>query len=584
MRFVLAIVLFVCALASAGLGIAQRTVLAGPSSFETTAKVSASAPLTVIDGRAMTALPGTQSLTVRGSDTVFVAYGRTADVRAWVGSARYNSFSRSAKKQELVGRTVAGSEQRVPSPRDSDLWLDQKSASRSLDWTLGLSSDYSILIASDGKTAAPADVRVRWPVDNSAPYSGALIAGGIGLLILGLLAFVWALVHTRRTRGPRRRQPRLPRAPTPKAISPRSQRALAAGPARGRRRGFTAIPLVIGGALVLSGCTGANLGIPAASTTSPSASPTDAAKAAGLPPVAVTKSQLAQIVARVSATVAAADSALDATRASERLDGPALAERQANYTIRKADGAQPAERSIPPRSVQLLLPQQNAKWPRTVFAVVGDTSDAKTAPTGLMLVQQNPRSQYKAQYVVALEANVKTPALAPADVGAPRVSPTVPYLALRPDRVGAAYYDLLVNGDKSTEPTAKLFDTESDQLFKDFGPKYRADRAAAIPASAQLAFTRAAGAGSTVVFSTNNTGAIIATDVADVETVTPKEAGSAINPTGQVKLLSGVTQTTKGVVSTYGLQLLMYVPPSGSSQKIRVLGYATGLISSKEAP
>ncbi|MBI5161764.1 MAG: hypothetical protein HY996_10195 [Micrococcales bacterium] len=584
MRFVLAIVLFVCALASAGFGIAQRTVLAGPSSFQTSAAVDPSAPVTVVDGRTLTALPGTQSLTATGSGPVFMAYGRTADVRAWVGEARVNRFDWNAKSEKLVGRTVAGTEQRVPNPRDSDLWLEQKSGARSLEWTLALPADYSVLIASDGSSAAPADVGIRWPIDNSAPYSGLFIVAGIGLLILGLLAFVWALVHTRRTRGPRRRQPRLPRAPRPRAISPRTQRALTAGPARGRRRGFIALPVLLGGALLLSGCTnGAVNSLIGEPTVTPTPSPTDAAKAAGLPPVAVSRAQLATIVERVSATVGAADTGLDATRAAERLSGPALAERQANYLIRKADANQPADRSIPARQIQLMLPQQNASWPRTVFVVVGDPAETKTtAPVAMMLVQQSPRDQYQAQYLVSLEANVRLPALAPATVGAPRVKPDTTIFTLQPQKVGPAYYDLLLNGEQSA--SAKFFDLTGDQLQQELGPAKRAERKSSLPASAQLEYSRGAGDGSTIVFSTNDAGAIVATDVADVETVTPKEAGSAINPTGQVKLLSGLTQTTKGVVSTYGLQLLFYVPPAQSSEKIRVLGYASGLLSSKEVP
>lgn len=583
MRFVLAIVLFVAALASAGLGVAQRTILAGPSSYETTAVMSASAPLTVIDGRALTALPGSQTLTARGSGPVFMAYGRTADVRAWVGSARYTSIGWNAASKKLAARSVAGSEAQVPSPRDSDLWLDQKAGARSLEWTLGLPADYSVIVASDGRAAAPSKVSVRWPLDNSAPYSGPLVAVGVGLLVLGLLAFAWALVHARRARGPRRRHPRLPRAPRPKAISARRQRSLTAGPARGRRRGFIAIPIVLGGTLALAGCTvsGASSARVAPSI-SASSSPTDAAKAAGLKPVAVTMGQLTTIVERVSATVAAADRGLDANRAAERLAGPALTQRAANYLIRKADGNQPAERPIPAGRIQLMLPQQSADWPRTVFAVVGNPKDSTTAPTALMLVQDRPRDPYKAQYVVALEANATLPALAPASVGAPLVPPSVPLLALKPDRVSAAYYDVLLNGERST--SAKLFAVAGDQLQREWGPAKRAQRTASLPASAQLTYSRAVGAGPTIVFSTNNTGAIVAANVNDVETVTPKEAGSAINPTGQVKLLSGLTQTTKGVVSTYGIQLLFYIPPAGSDAKIRVLGYATGLISSKEAP
>jgi hypothetical protein len=65
--------------------------------------------------------------------------------------------------------------------------------------------------------------------------------------------------------------------------------------------------------------------------------------------------------------------------------------------------------------------------------------------------------------------------------------------------------------------------------------------------------------------------------------VKPVEAGAAVNPKGQVKALSGKTASTRGIVATYGLQILFYVPPvSATDQKIVVLGYAQGLVSAVE--
>src|SRR5436189_170441 len=70
--------------------------------------------------------------------------------------------------------------------------------------------DISLIILSNGVDAAPADVSIEWPLDTSAPFSGPLIIAGILSMLLGLAAFLWALVHARQRRGPRRKQPRLP--------------------------------------------------------------------------------------------------------------------------------------------------------------------------------------------------------------------------------------------------------------------------------------------------------------------------------------------------------------------------------------
>jgi hypothetical protein len=43
-----------------------------------------------------------------------------------------------------------------------------------------------------------------------------------------------------------------------------------------------------------------------------------------------------------------------------------------------------------------------------------------------------------------------------------------------------------------------------------------------------------------------------------------------------------VSSTTKGTIATYGDQLLFYVPPATSGQKIVLLGWASALIAAKE--
>ncbi|TPW72375.1 hypothetical protein [Schumannella sp. 10F1B-5-1] len=586
MRFVLAIVLFVCALASAGLGIAQRTVLAGPDQLTVSADVRSTAPITVISGKTLSALDGTQQLTIGGSDEVNVAYGRTADVMAWVGDSSYNTVSFDSEERTLSGKTVDGSDDdAIPSAIGSDLWLDEKSGESSVSWPLKLSSDYSVIVTGAKDAAAPGEVGIRWPIDNSAPYSGLLILIGAGLMILGLLAFIWALVHARRRRGPRRKQPKLPRAPRPKAITARSARALPAGPSasRGRRRGFVVVPGLLAGALVLSGCSVVGDLTSSAGSASPSPSASGSAKAADTPPVAVTAPQLDRIVKRVSESVGKADAALDATLAEDRLTGPALQTRTASYTIRKADGNQAAEPAIPASKVQVDLPQQNAKWPRTVFAVVADPEQPTVAPIALMLMQETPRDQYKAEYVLPLEPKAEVPELAPADVGAARVKSDVKYLKLEPSKIVDAYAGILLQDTAAAD--YDLFDADGDGLRQALGAAYKQQRKSSLPASATIDFTHAQGAGETIVFGTNDSGAIVAADLNDIETVKPAESGAAINPDGRVKLLSGISQTTKGIQSTYDVQLLFYVPlATDTKAKIKLLGFSQVLSEAKELP
>ncbi|MDR6172000.1 hypothetical protein [Curtobacterium sp. SORGH_AS_0776] len=71
-------------------------------------------------------------------------------------------------------------------------------------------------------------------------------------------------------------------------------------------------------------------------------------------------------------------------------------------------------------------------------------------------------------------------------------------------------------------------------------------------------------------------------DLNEVEKVTPTAAGAEVNTEGAVKALSGVDSSTKGISATYGVQLLFYVPPVGTDDKVVLLGFTQGLTAASE--
>ncbi len=93
MRFVWAVVAFVIAAAMIGAGIAQRTVFQGPSETSKTVQTEGTAAYTLIDGSVLTSVPGAQTLRVEGDGEVFVSYGRTADLKAWLADVDYTSVT-----------------------------------------------------------------------------------------------------------------------------------------------------------------------------------------------------------------------------------------------------------------------------------------------------------------------------------------------------------------------------------------------------------------------------------------------------------------------------------------------------------
>ena len=154
MRFIAAIVFFIVAVVGVGLGVAQRTILAPPDRVTSTVELQSTAAVTVIDGSALNAYEGRQTISIIGgvsgtaelpeppitdgtteapvdeavetavteTQAIAAAYGRTADVLAWVGPATYTLVTFDAELGELVTETVWGTETAVPALYGGDLW------------------------------------------------------------------------------------------------------------------------------------------------------------------------------------------------------------------------------------------------------------------------------------------------------------------------------------------------------------------------------------------------------------------------------------------------------------------------------
>jgi hypothetical protein len=576
-RFVLAIVSFVIGVLLVGLGVGQRTVFAPPTSIVAATSGTNSAPVTVVPGSVLNANPGYQRITVSGSGTVFAAYGKTSDVEAWIGDAEHTTLRYDAEDTSLRSRTT-GSGTDLPDPKGSDLWYQEYDDAR--QFTVRLPADVSLVVMGDGSDPAPSDISVTWPRDTATPTVGPLLTAGGVFVLGGLVLLVWAFLHQRRSRGPRRRSG----GGRPPRVRP-SRRAAAAGaqvPVRSRRgrRAFVAVPLFVAGALVLTGCSSDYWPSGGADAT-PTPTATATGAAAADPSTAATKQQIARIVSRVSEVAEKADADKDADLAATRFTGPALEIRKANYTIRDSDADAQAVPAIAADDVCVALPQQTDTWPRSVFTVVAaDCSDKKTAPQALTLVQQDARSDYKVEYAVSLEADAQLPSLAPTSVGAAQLAPDTKLLALAPNAVAAAYGDIL---SKDTESEfADRFASDGDDLRSRIGKSYKDEKAKGLPDTAKIEYSSEVPEDTAVALATNTAGALVSVDLNEVEKVTPTAAGAEVNPEGAVKALSGVDSSTKGVTATYGVQLLFSVPPVGSDDKIELLGFTQGLIAASE--
>jgi hypothetical protein len=578
-RFVLAIICFIIAFGTLGTGIAQRTFFAPPSEVTLHTVSRAPAPVVVIDGSALNSYKQTQNVKLSGSATTFAAYGRTSDVLAWVGNATYNEVTLNKSTDELQSKLHVGKTDTVPNPAGSDLWLQQFAFDQGKNFSIKIPADMSVIAVSNGKLPAPSDISVTWPLDDSNPWAGPLILTGAIALLAGLILLLVAFYHLRRTRGPRRSQPRMPKLPRQPRLRPQ-RKAITASKGRRSIRNFAVLVPTLGvSVLLLAGCTVA----PAPTIATPTSTP--AALAAATKTPAVTTVQLEQIMASTAATVKNADAKFNDKLIKTRMAGPALADRLANYTIRKANPQLPASIAIPSGQITVNLPQASNTWPRTVFTVLVSkaaatkTTKASTTYTALMLIQDNPRANYKVNYAMTLEPNIKF-AVAPSKVGTARLNPDTGLFKMQPAALAVAYGDIL---DKDKDASSyDLFESKGDTFRTQVGAASKKAQIAALPATASLTYSNSSGSGQVVVLATTDSGAIVAVDLNETETVKPVQAGAAVSAPGQIQALSGKATSTTGLVAVYGDQLLFYVPSASKTSKIVLLGYGQGLISAKE--
>lgn len=606
MRFVWAVAAFVLATLMIGAGIAQRTVLQGPESESQSIEIDESVPYILIDGAVLNSHDGAQTLRARGDGTIFAAYGRTADMTAWLGTSDYVSVTVSDAgtiRSEVVTapepetdataeEDEAAAEAAPLDPHGSDLWLDEFEHDRTLITSLELPDDVSLLIAADGVEPAPTDLSLSWPTGVTTPWAGPLIVGGALVMAAGIVLYILGVRHVRRSRGPRRKG--LPMAhtePIDLAVEGADKGVISATPARrqitrGRKKLF-AVPTLGLSALLFAGCS-ADAWPQFGSTPTPTPSQTVIVpEGQGAP--AVTKAQAERIIARIAQTVAEADEAADLDLASTRLASAALAVRKTNYAIREELDDHPALAPIPTEGLQILLPEAFDGWPRTFLAVMESSDDKSTVI--MAVTQDDAWSDYKLRYMGNMSGDTELN-VAPDYVGALTVAPDSPFLVLPPQELAGAYADVIDEGDDSVY--AGLFDLEADTLRAQITAD-RADRLEQFNETGEetgtLSYDAVDGNIEAVSLGTVDSGAIVAVTIRENETVEATDDDAVIKlrdedddeDTGN-RIVEALTDTTsaKGYTTTYLDQLFFFVPAQSSNESIRLLGYSSDILGAKE--
>jgi hypothetical protein len=594
LRFIATIVSLIIAALLLILGISFK-FFSGPTVVSMDVPVSTSLSYIVIDHEVLELHPGSQRIEASGAKTNTVGYGQIGDVTSWLGGSSYTRISVDPKTKELISTVVSSSastqdaptaaaaqDGKIVSPAGSDMWIGESTESGSpAALSMRISSNEAVIVSSDGTEPAPAIITVSWPLPKTQflwmTDDILMIAGG-AFLLLGITFYLWALWHMRRGQGPRRRgrSPRLPRPPRAPRSLGRSTRSIS-GPSKGRRSTSTTrafIALALSGAVLVgvSACSTSGVSAPSPTPTSTKSETPD-----GPRPV-ITEEQLAVILGKVTTAMDAADKKSDANIAATRFSGAALEARVANYAMRKTNAKIAALPSLRPSPVQLFLPQATNLWPRSVLAMVqaiDPSAKEKQAPTvAVVMTQQTPRSNYKVEYTINLEANQQIPEVAAATAGTPLVALDTKLLTVSPKDIALAYGDILNKGSKSK--FYKFFNASDDKLRSTIAAERKSQSGTP---DVSVAFADTQGAGP-VAFAAQNAGAIVAVQMNEVATFTPLN-NRDLKLTGALKALAGLEISNRVVHATYGMQLFFYVPPVGSNRLIEVLGYSENLTSVK---
>jgi len=168
--------------------------------------------------------------------------------------------------------------------------------------------------------------------------------------------------------------------------------------------------------------------------------------AVALPVLSVAQSE--GVLSRIGEVLATADAALDPAGLPERLTGPALAIRTAEYVRAKATAGAKPPTALPTQAQTLVVPDTTT-WPRTELVVTQQPADLQ-APRLLVLTQATARDPYRLWGWARLGAGVQMPATADTAHGSAPIAADATGLLLSPSETLAQYADVLANGDVST--------------------------------------------------------------------------------------------------------------------------------------
>ena len=582
LRFKTAVALVLLGLLTLLAGIGQKTFWAPAETVTATASAGEAAPLTVIDQKLRTLEGGTVSIKVKGEGSFLLAAGRPDDVDAWVGKTAHNTVTGISDDKKSLQVKHTDGEASAPSPAGSDLWVSTENASGELDytWSAPADGDWSLLLAADGKKPAPSSVSMTFPNDTSMPWAVPLMVLGGLLVLAGGALLVLKPKGGASPDGGSSDAGSSSSGSAGKASdklgSPFARRARAKAAAKaGERSSSARLSVVVAAttaAVLAGGAAAAQASTPSAPA-STSAAPTTSASAApeaGGTPV-VLDAQFRRILEQVASATDAGDAAKDAKKLAARVAGTELEVRTQNYKIRSRVASYDAR--MPVRSTKLLttVVTDKREWPRSILAVT--QGEGNVVPQLLTLVQKSPRENYKLVGTSPLQPGTTFPAIVRGGTESLAAGDKSGLLYSGQEAL-AGLADRLTKSNSTFK--SKLVEGESSPYIADT-LSYQAD-IVKDGVDGKFAFTHKVVPENTVVFRTEDGGALVLGRLTFNFDGTPKAEGDKLSIGNDAAVLAGGKETTTGMVLKFAESVAVYVPPADSKDPMKLVAATRGLV------
>ncbi|MBE1875931.1 hypothetical protein [Myceligenerans pegani] len=287
----------------------------------------------------------------------------------------------------------------------------------------------------------------------------------------------------------------------------------------------------------------------------------------------VTEEQEKTIISRVAESVETATKGRKTGALEERMAGPALTVRTSQIEVARKIKSDEQVTNLPMSMQSVMLPS-DPEWPRTSLAVSTQPKDL-TAPVLYAFEQRSARSDYKLWAWARLLPGVTLPQFASTDTGTEEVAADDgESLTMSPARAVAAYADVL-----SEEDDSKFAKRIEDDDFRDLMRKQESAQKKADgwkKSEGKYSFSATADEDEGVqAMRTVDGGAIVLGAINSSQVIQLQDKAEAPPSDGFVtqKALFGDQDVTNVLRTKYLDVVALYVPPAGSDDKLRLVGF-----------